>query len=205
METLSPTFLEFGVATAVLPGQEESGDLHIAKLFRNGALVAVVDGLGHGAEAAEAAQIAARTLEARPNDSVIALLRRCHQALQGTRGVVMSMASFNMNDETMTWVGVGNVEGVLLRANPKTNPGTEFPVLRGGVVGGQLPPLLAAVVPVSKSDTLILVTDGIESGFNHGLPLNSKPQQIADHILARHNKGTDDALVLVARYLGVSR
>jgi hypothetical protein len=34
---------------------------------------------------------------------------------------------------------------------------------------------------------------------------SDSPQQIADRILKRHFKGTDDALVLVARYVGRGR
>jgi hypothetical protein len=57
-------------------------------------------------------------------------------------------------------------------------------------------------IPVAPGDLLLLATDGIRSGFAEGLRLDQSPQQLADHILARDVKGTDDALVVVARYLG---
>ncbi len=116
----------------------------------------------------------------------------------------MSIASFNGLEETMSWLGVGNVEGILLRADTKANPATETPVLRGGVVGVELPTVQVGIIPVARGDTLILTTDGVESRFAHDLPLSLSPQKLADHILARHQKGTDDALVLVARYRGVT-
>ena len=47
--------IETGVAAEVLEGQAESGDRHLVKSFIDGVLVAVVDGLGHGAGAASAA------------------------------------------------------------------------------------------------------------------------------------------------------
>lgn len=203
METLKSSLLDWAVATLTLPGQVESGDRHVVKPFFNGVLVAVVDGLGHGAQAAQAAETAVAALVSKPQDSVISLLRRCHESLRGTRGVVMSIASFNALKETMSWLGVGNVEGILLRADTKANPATETPVLRGGVVGVELPTLQAGIVPVARGDTLILTTDGVESRFAHDLPLSLSPQKLADHILAHYQKGTDDALVLVARYTGV--
>ena len=202
MEALRSRLLQIGIANRALPGEFESGDRHVVKRFRDGALLAVVDGLGHGAEAAEAAKIAVATLVDRPQDSVITLVQRCHEELRMSRGVVMSVASVNARDETISWLSVGNVESILLRADTSTNPSYESPIPRGGVVGSQLPPLRAAVFPVADGDTLILATDGVNSGFARGLPLGSPPQQIADHILARHIKGTDDALVLVARYRG---
>ncbi|HMH83340.1 MAG TPA: hypothetical protein VK531_10750, partial [Gemmatimonadales bacterium] len=55
---------------------------------------------------------------------------------------------------------------------------------------------------VAAGDTLIFATDGIKEGFAEQLPADATPQQQADHILTRHGKGTDDALVLVARYRG---
>lgn len=81
-------------------------------------------------------------------------------------------------------------------------PAREYLLLRGGVVGYQLPPLHASTIPVARGDTLILATDGIRSGFAEGLDLGEPPQRIADHILAQHGKSTDDALVLVGRYIG---
>jgi hypothetical protein len=57
-------------------------------------------------------------------------------------------------------------------------------------------------VLLSPGDTLVMATDGVRSGFAADLPLHGSPQALADEILARDGKRTDDALVLVARYLG---
>jgi len=200
--TIDTRVLEWGVATLTLPGQSESGDQYLVAPFPNGVLVAVIDGLGHGDEAAAAAKTALAALERYAHEPVISTVRRCHEGLWGTRGAVISLAAFNTLDGTMTWLSVGNVEGMLLRADPNARPAYEALLLRGGVVGGQLPLLSASIVPVMWGDTLILATDGIRSDFPQGLSLRDPPQQIADGILARHAKGTDDALVLVARYLG---
>jgi phosphoserine phosphatase RsbX len=196
--------LDWGVASLALHGETVSGDLHLVQPFQNGVLVAAVDGVGHGAEAAAAAKVAIATLRAHAHESVLPLLMRCHCDLRETRGVVLTLASFKPLDGTITWAGVGNVEGVLLRADARGGPACDYVLLLGGVVGLQLPPLRGFVIPVSPGDTLILATDGIRSGFAEGLPLENAPQQIADQVLSRHAKGTDDALVLVARYLGGS-
>jgi serine phosphatase RsbU (regulator of sigma subunit) len=180
----------------------ESGDLDVVVGFEDGALVALIDGLGHGTEAAIAANTAARILKAHAREPVSALVERSHEGLRKTRGAVMSLASFNARDSLLTWIGVGNVEGLLLRADSATLPNREGMSLRGGVVGYQLPPLRATALSVALGDTLILATDGIRSGFTAGLALERSPQELADGILARHGKVSDDALVLVARYLG---
>jgi hypothetical protein len=69
-------------------------------------------------------------------------------------------------------------------------------------VGLQLPSLRGAVLPVAPGDLLLLATDGVRSDFAEGLRPQEEPQQLADRILARGFKGTDDALVLVACYRG---
>src|SRR5205823_3248291 len=83
--------------------------------FAGGTLVAVIDGLGHGIEAAAATRVAIAALADAPGEPVTALLVRCHEEMRGTRGAVMTLVSFR-DDDTLTWVGVGNVEALLLRA-----------------------------------------------------------------------------------------
>lgn len=205
MESVNSKVLECGVATRALPGESESGDRHLVEGYHNGVLVAVVDGLGHGTEAAEAAKISVRTLEQHAAETVISLLKRCHASLSATRGVVMSLASFNAPEGTMTWLGVGNVEGVLAHSDSRISPDREGLLLRGGVVGSQLPGLRASVLPVFHGDLLIFATDGITNDFAGEINFSDHPQGIADRIMDRHSKGTDDALVLVVRYLGYTR
>jgi phosphoserine phosphatase RsbX len=201
METLVSSAIEWGVASRPLPGQPASGDLKVVKAFSDGVLVAALDGLGHGEEAATAAAVAVSILETHAAEPVMTLVQRCHEALRATRGVAMSIASFNLTRGLITWLGVGNVEGVLIRAK-FTGAAAEVPLfLRAGVVGFQMPSLDVEVLPVYAGDTLVFATDGIHSDFAHGLARKFPPQKAAEEILARHGRATDDALVIVARYL----
>ncbi len=178
--------------------------MFVVKEFGQGALAAVVDGLGHGGDAAVAGRTVAATLSDFAHESAISLFRHCHEAAQKTRGVVMSLASFNKGDGTMTWAGVGNVEGLLYRADANASPAAEYLLLRSGGVGFNLPELRATVIPVMPGDTLILATDGVRSNFSQALiqSLHEAPQKIAERILAQNKKETDDALVLAVRFLG---
>jgi serine phosphatase RsbU (regulator of sigma subunit) len=192
--------LEWGWAGSALA--LESGDLHAVVSFADGALVALIDGLGHGEEAAAAAAAAVAILESRPEDAVQDLLQRCHEGMRKTRGAVMSLASFDARGASMTWTGVGNVAAVLLRADDAPEPAAEALVARGGVVGYQLPPVRVATLRVWRGDVLVMATDGIRAGFTAGLATQHPPQEIAESILATFASGTDDARVVVARYLG---
>jgi serine phosphatase RsbU (regulator of sigma subunit) len=200
----APKLLDWGTAQIAFPGEPVSGDGYLVCPYPNGVLVAVVDGLGHGEEAATATRAALAALEPRANQSALQLMKHCHEALRHTRGAALTLASFNELDGTITWLGVGNVDGILLRADPAATPPRDYVLQHGGVVGLQLPPLRAFVLSVAPGDTLVMATDGIRAGFAEGLALDEPPQQLAERILAREGKGTDDALVLVARYLGAS-
>src|SRR2546427_4922358 len=189
METVRTGPIEWAVAEQMRPGQTESGDPSLAMGIPGGALVGVVDGLGHGAEAADAAKTAVRSIERHAQEPIIPLIRASHRSLFGSRGAVVSVASFNAVDETMTWLGVGNVEGVLLRAQTTASPGRELLLLRGGVVGVHLPALAAAIVPITRGDTLVFATDGVRSDFLHEiLPHRDPPQALADRILPRFGR-----------------
>lgn len=203
MEALITPPIEWAVAELVQPGQVESGDRALVLATgESGLVAAVVDGLGHGAEAASAAKVAVRAIERSAHKPVVQLLRESHNSLMGTRGAVISVAVFNTHDETMTWLGVGDVEGRLLRAPTSASQRTESLLMRGGVVGSHLPPLMSEVLPIQRGDTLILATDGIRSDFLDAPLPQLEPRALADHVLSGWSTQTDDALVLVVRYLG---
>jgi hypothetical protein len=203
VETIDEPLVEYGVAKFVLPGQGESGDHHLVCCNQSGILIAAIDGIGHGEEAANAAKAAVSILRAGADEPVISLVQRCHEELRCTRGVVLSLASIDPKRGMMTWAGVGNVQGALMRAGAQKGAVQEVLLLRGGVVGSQLPALQAAVLPVAKGDTLVFVTDGIRGEFAEGLSALEAPQRAADRILERHCRGNDDALALVVRLTGV--
>ena len=196
------SILDWSVAARPMFARSVSGDLHLVKPFDHRVLVSVIDGIGHGEDAAAAAHAAADVLGHYAGEHILSLLKCCHTALLQTRGVVLTVAILNAVENTMTWLGVGNVEARLLRAHAGTSHPCEGVLLRGGLLGYQLPALQASVIPVAAGDLLILATDGLHTAFADGIDLNEAPGRIADRILRRHFKGTDDALVLVARYLG---
>jgi negative regulator of sigma-B (phosphoserine phosphatase) len=203
VEIINLPLVDYGVAKSILTGQGESGDRHLVCCGGDGILIAAIDGIGHGQEAANAAEAAMSILKARPQEPVISLVERCHEGLRLTRGVVLSLASIDPKHGMMTWLGVGNVQGALMRAGAPKGGIEEVLLLRGGVVGSQLPALQAAVLPVRKGDTLVFVTDGIGGEFVEGLSALESPQRAADKILKQHGRGNDDALVLVVRLTGI--
>jgi hypothetical protein len=197
--------LEYGLAKFALPGQGQSGDQHLVTCNQRGVLIAAIDGLGHGEEAAHAANAAISILRAGTDEPIISLVEHCHEKLRSTRGIVMSLASIDAAHGLMTWLGIGNVQGVLMRADTKKGNAMENLLLRGGVVGSQLPPLQATILQIARGDTVYFVTDGVDSHFVQSLTPLENPQRAADRILEHFRSGNDDALALVVRLTGMSR
>jgi phosphoserine phosphatase RsbX len=202
---MNSNIVEWGVAGRQMQGETLSGDLHLVKQFETGVLFAVADGLGHGEAAAQAAKLALSTVDEHSHEPLVQILEHCSQSLRESRGVVMSVALLNALENSMEWLGVGNVEGRLVRSVTDGKRVHESLLLSQGVVGFHLPPLRAAAVKVAPGDTLVLVTDGIRRGFEDGMVLFDTPIETAQGILSRDGMETDDALVLVATYQGRAR
>lgn len=194
--------LECGVAAVPMAGEQSSGDLHLIAEFPGGGLVAAIDALGHGPEAARTAEQAVAVLAVRPTDPLPEIIRRCHTALIGTRGVVVSLASFDIRAGQMTWAGIGNVEGVILRNGRNRAPTRSSLITLGGIVGAELPEIRAQQLPIEPGNLVVFATDGVRREFIEHIDPARTPSEIARELLVRHAKGTDDALVLVVRYRG---
>jgi serine/threonine protein phosphatase PrpC len=196
--------LEWAVAARPIPGQSVSGDQCVVRVTDTEALLAVIDGLGHGPEAAAAAEQAVDVLRDNPAEPVEVLLVLCHTALARTRGAAVTVASINATKGSMSWLGVGNVEAVLLRGVPSGNaPGgssTEWALLHGGIVGYQLPTLRPREIDLQPGDMLLMATDGIARSFAQDASMVAGPARLADRILENLARPNDDALVLAARY-----
>lgn len=192
--------IDTAFATLPLPGEKESGDLCLIKRVGVGTLVAVVDGLGHGEEAANAAHAAVGALERYAREPLSDLVRRCHEALLGLRGVVLGLAYLDPQAATLTWLGVGNIVGILLRADSGSRPARITLVPSAGFIGGDPPHPTTRSVPLALGDTVLLFSDGIKEGFADSVVVTNTPKEIVDSAISRHTKGNDDALILVARY-----
>lgn len=202
MKAADRTF-EWGAAAMALAGERESGDKYVVETFDGGALVAVIDALGHGHEAARAANVAARTLSRHAREGPDFLIERCHQEMRGTRGAAISIASLDSRRRIMTWLGVGNVACVLMLADTRADSRLRELLVRGGVVGDRIPEeLRPAVLPIAPGDTLVLATDGVRGYFTEILPAAGEPQRLAERILHSYAKHSDDAAVLVFRFNG---
>jgi serine/threonine protein phosphatase PrpC len=194
-EVAADTILEWGVASSVHENEQISGDVHFVREGPDEALFAVIDGLGHGSQAAKAAQCAVDTLESNCHDSIPGMIAACHDNQRTLRGVVMSLARIEPKRGTLTWLGVGNVFGVLLRAQKRNI--AEHLLVRPGIVGANLPTLHEMTVPIGPGDALVMATDGVSLGILPQVPRHLTAQEAAERLLSNSTAKEDDQLVLV--------
>lgn len=187
--------VQWAVASRPLAGDVLSGDLAVVISRDSGVLAGVIDGAGHGPEAAAAAECAQAVLEGAAGQPLAAVFEACHEALRRTRGAAMSLAWLDLRSSTVEWSGVGNVEAVLAHADGRR----EALLLRGGVVGYQMNRPRISSAPLERGDLLVFATDGLRADFTALVAADRDPRWLADEILARHGKTTDDALVLAVR------
>ncbi len=194
--------MEWTVARRCRPGEATCGDLAVVEARGDSTLVAGIDGIGHGTAAERAAQRAAAVVRRDAGQDLVALARRCHQALRGTRGAALSLASLSGLSAELTWLGIGNVEArVIDGEQPAPSPRNSL-VLVPGVAGHEPPPVSPETVPVRPGDILILATDGVRSTFADSLDISGSTQAISERVLSDHWQRPDDALVIAIRYLG---
>ena len=109
--------IEAAFATLPLPGQTESGDLCLIKRVGKGTLLAVVDGLGHGQEAASAAHAAVGALDRYSREPLIELVRRGYFREEG---IDLDYVNFGSASEIVPAVATNQLEVGGISPNPAT-------------------------------------------------------------------------------------
>lgn len=198
--------IEWATVGRPLPGELVSGDQPIAlDIGADAALFGVMDGLGHGREAAAAALRAIDALQRARTERIEVLVQLCHRVLGGTRGVAMTLARVDFATRTLTWTGVGNVGANLVVKDVTGTHIRSTARLTAGIVGYRIPEILPAqVVSIRAGDLIVIASDGISEDHLEHIDFATSAAVIAEEIVTKHAKETDDAMVLAARHRGVS-
>ncbi|MEU8682314.1 SpoIIE family protein phosphatase [Streptomyces sp. NPDC048611] len=186
------------VGAVCLPAEREetSGDAY-AVVDRGAVRTAVVvDGLGHGPEAAEAAQVALRSFHRAPDLPLPELLTALHRALRRTRGAAVGL--LRLHPGRAEYTGIGNVRVLTLTALDVGHRLSGQP----GIAGLNMTVPQVRSFPVPPGATAVLHSDGIDqrwaqapSPFVRRLP----PHLLAASLAHSHRLTRDDATVLAAR------
>lgn len=194
----SPQRLSVSGLSTPKPGQEACGDAW-AEAWRDGVLwLTVIDGLGHGPQAAFAsAQALAVFRAARGNTSPEDILSRAHRELKATRGAVMAVAAIRPDEGRVDFAGVGNIAAVVLRSDEVKRLAS-----MDGTVGYSIRQIRGQSQPWTPESTLIMNSDGISSRWNltdHPGLLSRHPSLVAAVLHRDFGRQNDDTTVVVAK------
>ena len=197
--------MEWATAGRPRPGEHASGDQSIAIGIDSGAaLFAVLDGLGHGPDAAKAAMAAADAIENTIAEKrVEVLVQLCHRVLGGTQRGRDDAGARRFRGRPTALDRCRKRQRAPGRQDARRHPIRSAARLAAGIVGYRIPEITPAqVVPIRAGDLIIVASDGIAEITLDHLDFATTATVIADQILGKHAKETDDALVLAARHRG---
>lgn len=182
-----------GAICLAVPPEPVSGDAWSLCEDEGRVTLLMADGLGHGALAAQASQAALDAFAEGPGDPLDLVMRRCHVALQGTRGA--ALLAVRVQAEALQSCGAGNVAA-------RAFSGLVERSLMGqhGTVGLQIPTLMVSSQERPKHSALVMYTDGITTRWqtkDYAGLLSRDATLLAAAILWRNTRGRDDATVVV--------
>lgn len=188
--------LPVGVISIPFHGEVECGDSYLALPGPRRSFYMIVDGLGHGAIASEAAREAVKSVLACAQESLTEIMSATHNALRATRGAAMSTAVIDHERSVVTYAGVGNVN-----ATVGNGASTRNMVSRNGTLGAVLPKVQEYMYPFEPGMKLVMYSDGLNSKCSlSGYPgiMSRPPGLIAGLLYRDFSRQRDDATVLVA-------
>ncbi len=194
--------LKVGVYTRAREGEIACGNACLVKRVEGVIFLAVGDGIGHGPEAARAAEIAIASMEASIeasiNTGLVNIFQLCHRQLKGTRGAVAALCRVDRSQGLWQAAIVGNIHVKILTAK-----GIITPMATPGILGYNYPhQLLIAKGSYQEGDLFLIHSDGIQEG---AVPLallanyRLTTEELVRLIGEKYGRRDDDVAVIVAR------
>jgi len=181
------------------PGELRCGDAWTCNAGAERTMAMVADGLGHGLEAAEAAEEAMATFRKYPDANPGEILRSMNDALRKTRGAVAAIAEIRPRERSLVYAGVGNISAVVLSGGTSRNL-----VSHNGTLGVAVHRIQEFKSEWPADGVLVLHSDGLQSRWDlsptsyPGL-LARHPALIAGALLRDFRRQRDDASVVVIK------
>ena len=189
--------LPAGAVSLPKNGEQVCGDAWTLVQGRGRVVLFVVDGLGHGPEAAKAARIAVEAVERHRELDAANLMEAVHNALRPTRGAAAAVAMLQAESELCTFCGVGNISASI------RGPGNaRSMVSHNGILGHQVRKMQEFSYPFPRGALCIAHSDGLGTHWDlaHYSGLSARhPALVAAALNRDHSRGRDDVTVVAVR------
>ena len=180
------------------PGEKECGDGFQSIITADHVKLFLGDGLGHGAEAAKAVEAAIEAFKTCPEDEPVEIIRHINNCVKKTRGLVATVAVFDLKDKIWKICGVGNIATKML--SPGFSKGY---MAYNGIIGLNLPRTLnAQQVEHEKGQHLVMCSDGLKTRWDtlkYPSVLRYDLSILSASLMKDFARNTDDMSVVVCK------
>lgn len=188
---------EFDIGSYVRPieGEWLTGDAVIVEELTDGWFIAVIDVLGHGAEANPLRTEIQSWLNDHAVSDILRLMQELHKNLINTRGAVAGFCFIDKGGR-LNYVGNGNT---VIR---KIGVDERRLVSADGVLGQTMRVSKTDTLLINIGDTVLLYTDGVKSHFDintHPEILTYRADDLAKSIIEYYGKSHDDAACIAIK------
>src|SRR5262249_3307293 len=175
------------------PAEQRCGDGISTCASKQCLSILVVDGLGHGDDAADVSRRACSVFQQSPFQDARTLIGRMNTELSGSRGAALALSRIEHESNKLCFVGVGNISSRIYSYFSSTGC-----VSTQGIVGNQIRTLMENTYDWVPGSILLMHSDGIKASasLESGKPGKSA-LMLAAEIYRDYYRANDDATVAV--------
>lgn len=193
-----PQKWEFSSVILPKPGETECGDGMFVTVTKDHLKLFLGDGLGHGKEAAKAVIQAGEAFSEYEEVEPGQIIRHMNKAVKKTRGLVGTVAVFDLKEKIWRICGVGNIS---TRINSHTSAKNYMSY--NGIIGMNVPNTLnAQEIPYEPGQHLIMCSDGLKSRWDavkYPAIMRYDLSIVSASILKEFARHTDDMAVVTCK------
>lgn len=187
-----------GAVTVPKPEEQVCGDSYGVAISGMTVSAMLVDGLGHGVAAHDAAEEARRLFHRGFQSSPIAAIRAIHAGLRATRGGAVGVLALDLAASRLVFCGLGNIAGLAAAGGSVRR----F-VSMNGIAGHTAERLQEFIYPCDGPGLVVVLhSDGLSANWSldryAGLA-GRHPSLIAAVLYRDLSRGRDDSTVLVIK------
>ncbi len=189
--------LAYGALRLPMRHEVACGDAWHLTCNAQGMAITLIDGLGHGLPATEAANAGAVTASRAGLVATTEMIARLHAGMAGTRGGAVGVVRWEPASGRLEFAGIGNIAASLHDLH-----GSRGLASHPGIVGVQYRKAQAFDFHVFSGNLLVMHSDGLQARWNlrdyPGL-IQRHPALVAAVLQRDFDRGRDDASIVVVR------
>ena len=189
--------LEVGAVAVPVRGEVVCGDGYAVHQEADFSSIMVVDGLGHGPDAAACAAAAKDAFLETAREDPSEIFAALHASLRALRGAAAVVARFEPRQRVIRYYGIGNIAGLVY-----VNRDSKHMVSQPGIVGHNSRNVREFTYDWPVGSFVLLYSDGISTHWSladYDQLLVHDPALLAAVLYRDLARGRDDATMLAAR------